>query len=43
MMQFPFQKNFLEETDQSWRKDHAHANVQKINNRKWFLGPIGGL
>ena len=44
-MQFPCQKNFLEKTDQNWRKDLQLTPTQmfKKNNWKCFLGPIGGL
>ena len=45
-MQIPCQKNFLEKMDQSWRKDLQLTPTQmfkKINNWKWFLGPVGGL
>ena len=30
MMQFPCQKNFLEKTDQSWRKDLQQTLTQML-------------
>ena len=45
MMQFPYQKNFREKTDQNWRKDLQQTSTQIFKNEqlKMFLGPIGGL
>ena len=39
-MQFPCQKNFLEKTDQNWRKDLRLTPTQmfkKMNNWRWFF------
>ena len=47
MVQFPYQKNFLEKNGSKLAQrspTNAHADVlQKLTNWKWFLGPIGGL
>ena len=45
-MQFPCQKNFLEKNGSKLAQRsqaNAHEDVRKINNWKWFLGPIGDL